>query len=208
MKLLAIALFAHKGADSPPVALGMASDLSSFGYFQRASVREMLLFTSRTIAQRTAPGQRQTVRQEDYYCHVHARDSGLAAVAVCDRDYPPTAAFSVAARVMDDYAAAVGAGGGEPWRSAAADDAGGGGAAAAVLEPALQKFQDPVAADKLTRIQRDLDETKVVLHQTIDSVLRRGEKLDALVDKSADLSLASQMFYKQARRTNSCCKMM
>jgi hypothetical protein len=56
-----------------------------------------------------------------------------------------------------------------------------------------------VAADKLTKIQKDLDETKVILHQTIDSVLRRGEKLDTLVDKSADLSLASQMFYKQVR---------
>ena len=49
------------------------------------------------------------------------------------------------------------------------------------------------------------DETKIVLHQTIDSVLRRGEKLDNLVDKSNDLSLASQMFYKQAKRSNSCC---
>lgn len=71
----------------------------------------------------------------------------------------------------------------------------------------LSVLQDPVAADKLTKIQKDLDETKVILHQTIDSVLRRGEKLDTLVDKSADLSLASQMFYKQARKTNSCCRM-
>ncbi|KAI8467857.1 MAG: snare-like protein [Monoraphidium minutum] len=201
MKLLALTLFAHRGGEAEPVVLGMASDLSSFGYFQRASVREMLQFTSRTIVQRTAPGQRQTVRQEDYYCHVHVRDSGLAAVAVCDKDYPPTAAFSVAAKVMEEYAAANP---GDPWRAAAADN----GSAAAVLEPALAKYQDPIAADKLTKIQRDLDETKVVLHQTIDSVLRRGEKLDSLVDKSADLSMASQMFYKQARKTNSCCRMM
>jgi synaptobrevin family protein YKT6 len=69
-------------------------------------------------------------------------------------------------------------------------------------------LQDPAAADKLTKIQRDLDETKIILHQTIDSVLRRGEKLDTLVDKSADLSMASQMFYKQARKTNACCKFM
>jgi synaptobrevin family protein YKT6 len=99
MKLLAICLFAYRGAEAPPVGLGMAAELSSFGYFQRSSVREMLQFTSRTIVQRTAPGQRQTVRQEDYYCHVHVRDSGLAAVAVCDKDYPPTAAFGVAAKV-------------------------------------------------------------------------------------------------------------
>jgi synaptobrevin homolog YKT6 len=98
MKLLAISLFAWRGPEAEPVTLGTAADLADFGYFQRSSVREMLQFTSRTIAQRTAAGQRQTVRQEDYFCHVHVRDSGLAAVAVCDKDYPPTAAFSVAAK--------------------------------------------------------------------------------------------------------------
>lgn len=29
-----------------------------------------------------------------------------------------------------------------------------------------------------------------------------------LVDKSNDLSLASQLFYKQARKANSCCRFM
>ena len=58
-------------------------------------------------------------------------------------------------------------------------------------------LQDPAQADKLTKIQKDLDETKVILHQTIDSMLQRGEKLDDLVGKSHDLSMASQIFYKQ-----------
>lgn len=49
---------------------------------------------------------------------------------------------------------------------------------------------------------------QVVLHRTIESMLERGEKLDTLVGKSEDLSMASQMFYKQAKKTNSCCKMM
>lgn len=35
-------------------------------------------------------------------------------------------------------------------------------------------IQDPAQVDKLTKIQRDLDDTKVVLHQTIESVLERG----------------------------------
>lgn len=69
-------------------------------------------------------------------------------------------------------------------------------------------YQDPAAADKLMRIQRDLDETKVILHKTIESVLERGQRLDDLVAKSEDLSMASQMFYKQARKTNSCCTIM
>ncbi|GJV16335.1 glutathione S-transferase T3-like protein [Tanacetum coccineum] len=63
-------------------------------------------------------------------------------------------------------------------------------------------FQDPAEADKLLKIQRELDETKIILHKTIDSVLERGEKLDSLVEKSSDLSAASQFnaAYKRAKR--------
>lgn len=236
MKLIAVAMFRQPdgGAESgaPPIALGMAADLSGFGYFQRASVREMISFLARTIVQRTQAGSRQTVRQDDYYCHVvcHSGDGpsgggGLAGVAVTDRDYPATAAFCVVAKAIEELE--NGGGGGGAGGASASDGAAAAAAAPApfppfdwrapredcegalpALESCLLRYQDPAAADKLTKIQRDLDETKVILHQTIDSVLRRGEKLDALVDKSADLSLASQMFYKQARRTNSCCKMM
>ncbi|ERN05061.1 hypothetical protein AMTR_s00053p00104520, partial [Amborella trichopoda] len=61
------------------------------------------------------------------------------------------------------------------------------------ISEALTKYQDPAEADKLLKIQRDLDETKIILHKTIDSVLERGEKLDSLVEKSSDLSAASQL---------------
>ena len=47
------------------------------------------------------------------------------------------------------------------------------------------------------RIQKELDETKIVLHKTIESVLERGEKIDTLVEKSNDLSSQSRMFYTQ-----------
>jgi len=73
------------------------------------------------------------------------------------------------------------------------------------LEDYLVKYQDPASADKVTKIQNDLDETTNILHKTIDSVLERGVKLDSLVEKSDDLSRQSKMFYKQAKKTNSCC---
>ena len=72
-------------------------------------------------------------------------------------------------------------------------------------ETYLQKYQNPAEADKVTKIQKDLDETTSILHKTIDSVLERGVKLDNLVEKSNDLSAQSKMFYKQAKKTNSCC---
>ncbi|KAL3698267.1 hypothetical protein R1sor_012343 [Riccia sorocarpa] len=73
---------------------------------------------------------------------------------------------------------------------------------------ALQQFQDPTQADTLLRIQRDLDETKVILHKTIEGVLARGELFDTLVEKSTDLSATSQVLYKQAKKANRCCSIL
>ena len=73
------------------------------------------------------------------------------------------------------------------------------------LEQALQKYQDPAEADKITKIQKDLEETKQVLYNTIDAVLARGEKLDDLIEKSDSLSMQSKKFYKTAKKHNQCC---
>ncbi|DBA93073.1 hypothetical protein WJX82_003350 [Trebouxia sp. C0006] len=198
MKLTAVTILKWNG-EKDAYLLGIAADLSSFGFFQRSTVKEMLTFLSRTVAKRTQPGQRQSVQQEEYYAHIYNRD-GLVGIAIVDKDYPARAAFGVVNKILDDFSESSQ----QRWRSLQADSTD----AQPVLDTAIVKFQDPTQADKLSKIQKDLDETKVVLHQTIDSMLQRGEKLDSLVDKSSDLSMASQIFYKQARKTNSCCRMM
>jgi synaptobrevin family protein YKT6 len=198
MKLTGIAILKWNG-EAEANSLGMAADVSSYGYFQRGAVKEMMAFVARTVAKRTQPGQRQSVQQDDFFCHAHNRD-GLVGVVFVDSEYPVRSAFCVVNKVLDDFMAIHGT----KWRAATTDST----EAAAMLEPALEKYQDPHQADKLAKIQSDLDETKVVLHRTIESMLERGEKLDTLVGKSEDLSMASQMFYKQARKTNSCCKLM
>ena len=53
-----------------------------------------------------------------------------------------------------------------------------------------------------------LPQTKVILHKNMEDLLDRGEKLDDLVSKSEGLSSSAKMFYKQAKKTNSCCVVM
>lgn len=65
----------------------------------------------------------------------------------------------------------------------------------------LSRYQDPENADTIMRVQAELDETKIILHKTIESVLERGEKLDNLVERSDALSSQSRMFFKQAKKT-------
>jgi synaptobrevin family protein YKT6 len=174
----------------------------------------MLTFVGRTVARKTQVGQRQTVQQEEYYCHAFNKD-GLVGIAFVDADYPARAGFCVVSKVLEDFQVLHG----DSWRGVTTDtpDLGSemlqqalvkyqvGLAAAYVLAqwrttdpgslpaclhgltcarrcaclPAcLPGMQNPEAADKLAKIQRDLDETKIILHKTIESVLDRGEKLD------------------------------
>nr|ACG27141.1 hypothetical protein [Zea mays] len=46
------------------VVIANAMDVSHFGYFQCSSARGFIVFVAHTIAQRTQPGQRQSVQHE------------------------------------------------------------------------------------------------------------------------------------------------
>ena len=131
MKLTAIALLKHNG-DSEPVIFGLEADLSSFGFFQRSSVKELLTFVSRTVAKRTAKGQRQTLKHEEYFCNMQNRD-GLVAVVFVDQEYPSRAAFSIVAKVLDDFVDQSA----DRWRSATADSE----EASQLLKAALTRYQ-------------------------------------------------------------------
>jgi synaptobrevin homolog YKT6 len=73
------------------------------------------------------------------------------------------------------------------------------------MREAIVKYQNPDEVDKMLRVRSALDDTKGVLVQTIEQLLERGEKLDDLLDKTRDLSDSSKRFYKEAKKTNSCC---
>ena len=198
MKLLSVSVMRHRGGAEAPIVLGTGYELSSFSFFQRGTLREMITFFSRTIAQRTNGGSRASVEHEGHMCHVQVRANGLTAAVFTDMDYPARAAFAVINKALDEFSALFAG----RWERESKD----GTMGDTMLGNLATEAQDPTKVDKFARIQGELDETKVILHRTIDSVLQRGEKLDSLVEKSADLSRASQMFYKQAKDQNACCK--
>lgn len=196
MKILGIGILRYNSDVADPVMLCQASDLSSFGFFQRGTVQEMITFFDKTITKRTPPGQRQSVQNEEYFVHVYMRGDGLCGCITCDSEYPPRVAFSLLTKLLEDFSAFA-----PNWLSETRNDS--------IVWPQLQsdlaKYQDPANADQIMRIQRNLDETRDVLHNTIDSVLQRGEKLEDLVERSGELSAQSKLFYREAKRANSCC---
>ena len=65
----------------------------------------------------------------------------------------------------------------------------------------LKDLQDPTA-DKVYKIRKQLDETIPVLHETMEKLLERGDKLDDLVDRSTQLSQETKTFFRKTRKMN------
>lgn len=141
-------------------------------------------FFAETVATRTAPNTRQSVTEGAYVGHVYNSGS-ITAVLISDADYPIRPAYTLLNKIVAETDLQT-----ETYPN---------------LDSYLSRYADPSQADGILKVQAELDETKIILHKTIESVLQRGERLDSLVDKSETLSSSSRMFYKQAKKTNSCC---
>lgn len=195
VKVYAI-LVLYKGINNATI-LKSAYDLRSFSYFQRSSVQEFMSFVSKTMVERTQQSARQSVKEGEYMLQVYVRRDNLAGVLITDHEYPNRVAHTLITKTLDEFSSSVPASSWPAGNESIIDFP--------ALSQHLDKYQDPKEADALTKIQNDLDETKIILHDTIKAVLERGEKLDDLVAKSDSLSMHSKAFYKTARKTNSCC---
>ncbi|XP_019871747.1 synaptobrevin homolog YKT6 isoform X2 [Aethina tumida] len=192
VKLYCISIL-YKGA-TVAKCLKSACELQSFSYFQRGSVQEFMFFFCKTIVERTIPASRQSVKEGEYLCHVYVRGDNLGGVIITDHEYPSRVSHTLLTKILDEFAAKFPI---DSWPQMNEGDV-----QFPQINQYLSKYQNPREADAMTKIQEDLDETKIILHNTIVNVLQRGEKLDDLVTKSEGLSLQSKAFYKTARKTN------
>lgn len=147
---------------------------------------------------------------------MHTNGDGLSGVIITDHEYPQRVAFNLLSQVMHDFMVKYPR---DRWAAPAmTSNISSQGMTRGQPVPAtpfsslrdtLCKYQNPEDADTIMKVQREIDETKVILHKTIESMLDRGEKLDNLVDKSEKLSAQSKTFYKVAQKTNTCsCALM
>jgi len=189
-----------KNEEKPAHELAVEKDLNSYSRFTRSNYGEFMTLFSKTVAERTRPGQRQDIEEQAYTFHAYGRTEGIAGIIISDQDYPALVAHQLLSKVVDEFLSK------HPRSSFSSSNPS--PLPFPELKDYIVKYQDPQQADSIMKIQKELDETKIVLHKTIESVLERGEKIDTLVSKSNDLSSQSKAFYTQAKKQNSCCVVM
>jgi synaptobrevin homolog YKT6 len=105
-----------------------------------------------------------------YMVHCFGRLEGVAAVIISE-NYPALAAHAILAKVLDEFLTA----GADAIKPILRQTQGkGGNNRIEVTFPDLRKYlyvyQDQTRASDLRVMQRDLDETKILLHETVEPV--------------------------------------
>lgn len=88
-------------------------------------------------------------------CHVYVRSDGLAGVIISDHEYPSRVSHTLITKVLDEFALKYPA---HTWADLNERDT-----VFPQINTYLAKYQNPKEADTMTKIQDELDETKIIL---------------------------------------------
>ena len=103
------------------------------------------------------------MKEQERLSHVYMRNDSLAGVVVADSEYPSRLAFTLLEKVLDKFSKQVDR---VDWPTGFPDTIQYTG-----LDSHLSRYQNPQEADPMTKVQAELDETKIILHNTMESLL-------------------------------------
>ena len=154
---------------------------------------------------RIPPGSKSACSLENdaAKCYCYTTADGISATCITDNEYQEKAAFILLSNVILDFRDFFSA---DPsvYEDAVTDLDGKIGYPN--LQDFLKKWQDPSEADQMMKVEKELFEVKEVMHQNLNNLLKRGENLENLMEKSKDLNAVSVDFYKKAKKQNkNCC---
>lgn len=70
------------------------------------------------------------------------------------------------------------------------------------------EYEKPESVDKIYAITKELEETKKILYDTVDNLIKRGQLMNDLVYKTEELASLSKDFKVQSKKLNRCCSIL
>jgi synaptobrevin family protein YKT6 len=187
MKIICISIYSSDKINDPLHLLHSIKNLKSVGFFQRSNVSEGIDFISKLVIERIVPGIYEFISHNDYKICAYANGEGHSCIAIVDTTYPN----KIACKLIKDVLGNV-----HIFTKYEIEKK---------LQELMYKYENISKLDHTDIINNEIDETKDILYRTIDSLMKRGESLDELVNRTTELSKSSKIFYKKASKMNSCC---
>ena len=200
MKIISIHIFSlYK---EKPIILSSAFALSFVSIFQRGTLKEFLNFHSRLVVERLQKGSIAEVKLEQGICYAFSQSEKIGCAIICDEEYPKRVAIEFLIKILDNF---------KDFLSKEKIDLNSIEKDTDVkfdyIKNEIVEWQDPSKKDNLMKLQDQLVEVHNILTQSLNDLLKRGENLEGLMEKSEDLKVTSVNFYKQSKKMNRCCKL-
>ena len=200
MKILSIHIFSLY--QSKPIILSSAFSLSFVSIFQRGTLKDFLNFHSRLVIERVAHDTHAQVQLEKGICYAIANSDKIGLTMICDEEYPKRVAIDFLLKTHNDFKAFIAEKRLDLNLYTNDTDV-----KYENIATEIEEWQDPSKKDNLMKLQNELNDVTDIMRQNLNELLKREENLEALMQKSEDLSATSVSFYKQAKKTNSCCNL-
>ena len=200
MKILSIHVFSLYKDE--PIILSSAYALSFVSIFQRGTLKDFLIFHSRLIIGRVEKETHAQVQLEKGVCFAVANSDKIGITMIADEEYPKRVAIDFLLRIHDDFKNFINQNKIDLNSYVKDTDLN-----YSYLNTAIEEWQDPSKKDNIMKLQSELNDVQDIMRQNLNELLKREENLESLMEKSKDLSAVSVNFYKQAKKTNSCCNL-
>jgi len=151
--------------------------LDFLNMFHKSSVKELLREFALYSAEHLNNPERKIIEHTDYM-FICQRNDPQVIIIVTDKEYPSRVSFEIILNIQKNPTGET-------------------------IQHMIETRQD--GFDNISRIKSTISETMVIAHENIDKLLQRGHNIDELVEKSQNLSMTSKIFYKTAKKHNSCC---
>ena len=199
MKILSMHIL-YKGP-SKPVMLKTAFELGFINFVKRQMAQGPLKFAARTCASKI--NRNETVKVEltevENAClYAHVNGDGICSIIITDMEYPESAAKRVLLEMQKGFLNLYSV---DLIKQYDTDQ----DMKYPQLDEMIKKYQDPKQADKLIKIESELNEIQGMLTKTMEDLLDRGEKLDDLMKQSDDISSTAYNFYSKTKDANKKC---
>lgn len=160
-------------------------NLSSFNFLQRGLIKDYLRTIFIKITENVETDKLQEITQDvnGKMYKLYVKVIGGAVYIACVQDYYP---IDMIDAVLDKCS----------------NDTKDGNS----MKKILAEYKDYRKHDTTEKIVKELEETKVILTRTLESVVTRGERLGELTDSAKKLELKSKKLFEKAKEQNKCCK--
>ena len=183
MRLISIHLYKWAAEDAKLWCSEM--NLNDLWFYQRGIAKDLINFNACTIAGRIPLGNKASITLENDVgvCHCWVTQDGIAATAMTDNEYPERAAYTLLNKLIMEFRDAFEKQGilksepipNKPLKFPA-------------MELFLRDWQNPHEADKLLKLEKEVEEVSQIVHKNLKDLLARGEAMEDLMDKSESLN--------------------